>query len=165
MHITRRNLLSSAAPFGCALALAGCGTLSEQQAGQLQRLISGAQGIETSLSSNVPLLLGVVHLSAGDVANVRAALAALVVATNALAQVPTLAAGVAYVQAIETALNTIVAVAAGIPLIPEPYHTALVVAALALPALEALVDLAVQQGTALYATIQARRVTAAAVAP
>lgn len=158
MGITRRRLLSGAALAGVG-AITGCGTLSQQQAAQLQSLITGAQSIETSLATNVPLLLGVVHLSAGDVANVRTALVALVQATNALAQVPTLAAGVQYVQAIETALNTIVTVAAGIPVIPEPYHTALVVAALALPPLEVLVGMAVQQGTALYDTIQAKMIT------
>ncbi len=158
MPIDRRLLLSGAGLAGVGV-ITGCGTFSQQQAAQLQSLITGVQSIEMSLATNVPLLLGVVHLSTGDAANARTALAALVQATNALAEVPTLAAGVPYVQAIETALNTIVGVAAGIPVVPEPYHTALVVAALALPPLEVLVGMAVQQGTALYATIQARMIT------
>ena len=103
MTTTRRFVLSGSALAGAGL-LAGCGTLSQQQASQLQALIAGAQSIEASLSANVPLLLGAVSLPAAQVATVRAALAAVVSATNALASVPTLAAGVAYVQAIESAL-------------------------------------------------------------
>lgn len=163
MSITRRLILSGTALAGAG-AVAGCGTLSQQQAAQLQSLIAGAQSIENSLATNVPLLLGAVTLPAAAVASIRAALAALMTATNALAQVPTLAAGVTYVQAIEGALNTIVGVAASIPVIPEPYHTALVVAVLALPPLEALVGRAVQQGTALAATIQTRAITKASAA-
>lgn len=167
MH--RRHLFTLV-PATAAVVLAGCSAsgqqtaVTAQQSQQLQALIAGAQSIESSLSTNVPLLLGAVKLSAGDQANVRTALAALVQATNALAQAPTLTAGTPYVQTIESTLNTIVTVAASLPIVPEPYHTALVVAALALPPVEALVGLAVQQGTALYVTIQARKVQAAPVA-
>ncbi len=157
----KRRHIFTAAP-GLGLALAGCGTLSQQQAAQLQQIIAGAQSIEASMASTVPALLAAVHLSAEDVANVRVALAALVTATTALSQVPTLTAGVSYVQAIETSLNVIVAVAATIPVIPEPYHTALVVAVLALPPIEQLAGLAIQQGTALAATIAAKAITPAA---
>ncbi len=159
----KRRHMFAVAP-GLGLALAGCGTLSQQQATQLQQLIAGAQSIEGSMTTNVPLLLSAVHLSAGDVANVRVALAALVQATNALALVPTIAGGAPYIQVIENSLNVIVAVAASIAIIPEPYHTALVVAALALPPLETMVGLAIQQGTALAATIKARAVAKASAA-
>ena len=152
--MNRRRLLAVVP----SLALAGCGTLTQQQAGQLQAIIAGAQAIETSLSANVPLLLAAVPLPAAVAADVRAALAALLTATNALAQAPTLAAGVPYVQAIEVALNIIVGIAAGLPLVPEPTHTALVVAALALPPLEAAVGLAVKDGTALAAAIKAKNI-------
>ena len=158
----RRRHLVTVAPVAGILALAGCGTLSQQQATELQQLIAGAQSIETEMASTVPALLGAVHLSAEDVANVRTALAALVTTTTALSQVPTLTAGVSYVQAIESSLNVIVTVAATIPVIPEPYHTALVVAVLALPPLEQLAGLMIQQGTALAATIAAKAVKSAA---
>ena len=157
----RRRHLIAATP-GIALALAGCGTLSQQQATELQQIIAGAQGIETEMASTVPALLAAVRLSAEDVANVRVALAALTTSTTALSQVPTLTAGVSYVQAIESSMNVIVAVAATIPVIPEPYHTALVVAVLALPPLEQLAGLMIQQGTALAATIAAKAVKPAA---
>lgn len=162
MCTTRRLLLSGAALAGVG-AVAGCGTLSQQQATQLQSLITGAQSIETSMASVVPALLPLIPMGNNDRANVAQALKNLTAATSALAGVPTIAAGASTVKAIEAALNTIVDVAASIPVIPEPYRTALVVAALALPPLEALADLAVQQGTALYATIQARTLAKAAI--
>lgn len=132
--------------------------LEPQDSDKLRRLIAGAQTIEQSLVSSVPLLLSAVKVSQEDVANVRIALSALVTATNALALAPTLQAGTPQVQAIETALNTIVTVASGLPVIPEPYHTTLVVAALALPPIEALAGLALRDGTALAATIRAGKI-------
>ena len=106
-----------------------------------------------------------VKLTPAETTAIKAAMNGLTGATNALAQVPTIAAGATYVQVIESCLNVIVGIAATIPVIPEPYHTSLVVAALALPPLETLVGLAVQQGTALYATIKAKRMTAAPIVP
>jgi hypothetical protein len=165
MYMTRRHL--------CGLmplvALAGCATAAAPavpSTAELQQLIAGAQALEASLVTNVPLLLAspAVHLSAGDAANVTAGLQGLVQATNALSTATTLTAGttLSNVQKIETTLNTIVSVAASIPVVPEPEHSALVAAAVALPPLEALVGLAVTQGTALAATIAAGKVTPAA---
>ena len=153
---------------GIALTLAGCGTLSQQQATQLQSLIAGAQSIETSMTSVVPALLALpavsTKLTPAEVTAIKAATAGLTSATTALANVPTIQAGASYVQTIETCLNVIVGIAATVPAIPEPYHTSLVVAALALPPLETLVGLEVQQGTALYATIKAKEIAKAAAA-
>ena len=168
MHITRRLALSGAV--SAALPVSACGTLSQQQATQLQSLIAGAQSIETSMTSVVPALLALpaitARLTPAEVTAIKAATAGLASATSALANVSTIQAGASYVQTIETCLNVIVGVAATVPAIPEPYHTSLVVAALALPPVETLVGLAVQDGTALYATIKAKRVVPAApVAP
>ena len=162
MHITRRLLLS-----GCvslALPVAACGTLSQQQATQLQSLIAGAQSIQASVMSAAPQVLALLPIGSADRVNATAAIGGLAAAVNGLAGVSTIAAGATYVQAIETALNTVVSAAATIPVIPEPYHTALIVAALALPPVETLVGLTVQQGTALAATIKARKVAAAPTA-
>ena len=166
MRITRRFLLYGAALGGVGI-VAACGTVNQQQATQLQSLIAGAQSIETSMASVVPALLALpqVKLTPAETTAIKAAMNGLTAATNALAQVPTIAAGATYVQVIESCLNVIVGIAATIPVIPEPYHTSLVVAALALPPLEALVGLAVQQGTALYATIKAKQMNAAPIVP
>ena len=120
------------------------------------------------MTSVVPALLALpaitAHLTPAEVTAIKAATGGLASATSALANVSTIQAGASYVQTIETCLNVIVGVAATVPAIPEPYHTSLVVATLALPPVETLVGLAVQQGTALYATIQAKKVTPASVA-
>ena len=160
MTMHRRHFLAMAP----GIALAGCGTLSQQQAMQSQQLVAGAQALENSLVSFIPIFLAspLISLSPAQISILRGAMAGVVTATNALAQAPSLSAGTAQVQAIETALNTIVVVASTIPVIPEPYHTDLVLAALALPPLEALVGLVVQQGTALARTIAAKAVKGAA---
>lgn len=169
MHITRRNILSAAAPCGIALTLAACNlktdqplTLTDTQAAQLQSLIAGAQGIEASLASAVPGLIAIMHLTGPTATALLNANNAVAAAVQALGTVPTVAAGATYVQAIESGLNVIVGIAATIPAIPEPYHSGLIVAALALPPLEALAGQAIQQGTALAATIAAKKVSSPA---
>lgn len=129
----------------------------------LQVLIANAKTIETQMAAAVPGILSAEGLSAADVANVKTAFAALQAATNQMQTANSLdtATAISLVKATETALNTIVSVAAGLAIIPEPYHTGLVVAALALPAMETGLDIAVQDGTALAATIKAGNVAAA----
>lgn len=169
-----------AAPLGAllllaTLPLAGCtGTVTPRQEQQLTSLISGARAVEAGLSAAAPQLLAAIPaaaqaaghpLSPAQIAaltgTVNAALTNLHSAVASLAAAPTLTAGTTYVRAIEQAANTIVTVAAGLPVVPEPAHTALVVASLALPPLEALVGTAVTQGTALAATVAAGKVSAA----
>lgn len=159
----RRHLLTLAP--SAVLALAACGTLSDQQAERLQSLISGAQALQMQVVPVVGVLLPLIPIGSGDSARVQQAVGALTKATTALAGVATVQAGMSYVQAIETALNTIVAVAATLPVIPPPWHQVLVAAALALPPLETLVGVAVQEGTALARTIKARAITKVAAAP
>lgn len=155
----RRHLMATTC--AAALLLAGCGTLTQQQDTQLHLLIAGAQVLEADLTAAVPeLLAGTPAISAKQAAAVRSALAAVTTATAALARQPTLAAGTPYVQAIEGALNTIVGVAAGLPQVPEPAHTDLVLAAKALPALEAIVGLAIKDGSALAAAVKAGQIAA-----
>ena len=52
MHITRRLALSGAV--SAVLGTTSCGTISQQQATQLQSLIAGAQSIEASIMSAGP---------------------------------------------------------------------------------------------------------------
>ena len=158
MHITRRLALSGAV--SAVLGTTSCGTISQQQATQLQSLIAGAQSIEASIMSAAPQVLALLPIGSADRVNATAAIGALAAAVNGLAGVSTIAAGATYVQAIEAALNVIVSAAASIPVIPAPCHEMLVIAALALPPIEALVGLAVHEGTALAATIAARKVVA-----
>lgn len=156
MH--RRHLLTIAP----AALLAGCGTLSQQQATQLQALLAGARSIDASISAAVPSIIAVVPgLTAAQKTALTNEVAALHQAVVGLTGITTITEGTTFVQAIETSLNVIVGVAASIPLIPEPYHAGLVIAALALPAVEQLVGLAVTEGTALAATIKAGKVTPA----
>lgn len=150
---------------GAALALAGCGTVSQQEAATLQSIIAGANAIELQLVPVVAALLPLIPIGSNDRANVQAATGALSAATSALAGAGSVAAGLTYIQEIEIALNTVVAVAADIPVIPPPYKQYLVAAALALPAIEALAGLAIKAGTALYATIQAKSLSRAPAAP
>lgn len=162
--VTRRVVLLSA-----PATLAACGTLTQQQATQLQQLIAGAQTIEQAFITNLPLaIVAISTLNGGTlppstVADIRTVLAGLSQATAGLATVVSLddPATTTKVQAFEQALNVCVAVAATLP-IPPPYSGYLALAAISLPPLEALVGLAVREGTALYQTIKAGRLAVAA---
>ena len=157
--MNRRHMFTLAP--GAALTLAGCGTLSQQQAAQLQAVIAASQGVGASVSAAVPVLIADMGLSGPTAGALIAASQALGKAVTALAAAPNIAAGATYVATIEIELNVLVGVAASLPIIPEPAHSALVAAALALPALEQLVGLAIREGTALADTIKAGRVVPA----
>ena len=55
MTMKRRHLLLLA-PIA-AIALAGCGTLTQQEAAELQVLIAGARNVEADISAAAPQML------------------------------------------------------------------------------------------------------------
>ena len=154
--MNRRTLLA----FAALAPIAACATPPTQD--QLKVLIGATQSLETQLQAALPGILPLIP-NANDKANVIASFKALQLATDQIAAANSLTAPgtVAQVQAIETALNAIVSVAASIPMIPEPYHSGLIAASLLLPIIESAVGLIVQQNTPVAAVIAARKVSAA----
>ena len=167
----RRSFIAMAS----ALGLSGCATMSSTDAAEFQAVVSWANTTADAISTDLALLPTVLPAAAtmmnvtlpetqiaSTTANITAGLAAFRAATAGLAASGSLDAGASYLKAAEAALNSIVVAAAALPFIPEPMHTNLVVASVALPPLEALLGLAVAKGTALAATIKAGKVTPAA---
>ena len=160
--LTRRAGLTLASAAIPAAMLAGC----SHPTPPVKTLIAGVQAILDAFTANLPAALVAVSAATGrpipaaTTSTVRTVLTNLTTAANGVATVASVTDPTAQtkVQQFETALNTAVAIAATLP-IPEPYHSALVLAVLTLPGLEALVELAIREGTALAATIATKRLS------
>ena len=158
------SMLAALGLAGCAKTQAYLDSTGPAIPANVQQLIAGAQAIEAAFVQNLPLALAAIAaatgkpLPAATVATVKIVLTNLTTATNDVSTAASVTDPTTQtkVQQFEGALNTAVAIAATLP-IPEPYHGALVAATLTLPGVEALVGLMIKQGTALAATIAAKR--------
>lgn len=163
----RRKLLAAVA----LSPLAGCqsfqdawnATLTASQAQDLQRLQTGLQTLETEFAGIIPTLLTAFGASAEASAKVKSGLSDLVTATNAVAGVQTIVEGTPYVVAASSAVEAILTAAATFPGVPPPIQAELVAAAALLPIVLGLVKLAVVEGTALYAALKAKKLSAPVV--
>jgi hypothetical protein len=159
---TRRSLARLGLSAGFLAVLAACSTTGTISANELNAILAGAQNIYTLVNEALPALKPLI--GSNDWANVQTAdtaLGTVITQLQAAQQAGSVssATAVSAVQAFEAALNAIVSVAASIPIIPPPYSAYLEAAAMALPAIEAILGLVIASNTALAATVSAKKMS------
>jgi hypothetical protein len=163
---------------GIALSLSACGDSAATQQvvttlntglSDIQKVAAGSSAILNTVAADIPALEAIVPLSTAQQTTLNTAVAAIKSANSLIASAqsisdPTVAGAL---KTIEANLNTLVAFAAADPALPIPaqIRADLVIASVALPPAEALLGLAVQQGTALAASINANALTPATTTP
>jgi hypothetical protein len=141
--LNRRTLLRTAALVLPAVGLAGCGmtanvpaavvtaaTDAELIAAGLAAIVPGIAGIPTSVNADIASIAAAVQTYAAEVKAMALALAGDVTAAVALPSV----------KSIETAVNSVLTMVAGLP-IPPPYSTYIQEIAVMLPVVEAAVGI------------------------
>ena len=159
--MNRRNLLTAAAVIAPAALLAGCAT--GQTASQVTAQVLTDINLEASgLANALPLLTAAKGIPAAIVAKAQAIIARIQVAAASMSAQVTSAQAQATVTQIETDVNAVVGLLAGMPL-PPAISGVLQAAVVLLPLIEAGVGLAVPVGAAPSAmsAAQARMVLAA----
>ena len=118
--------------------LAGCSNSSTTPA----QIVADAQNAVTALSNGFAAVVKQAPnaVPADKAATITAALAQAASVLGSLSTNLTATQAAPKVQQIEQALNTVIAAAAAVPLIPPPFSTALGAAAIVLPIIEAWVN-------------------------
>ena len=154
--MNRRTLLALAA----SSTLAGCTTVEgwingTVNAQAIQTLIADAKSISNGLAAVLPSIAAASGIAPQAAVNILAGLAALQAAADAIAAAtdPKAAATVSAVRELAIALNSIVAAAAGVPLLPPEIKLALAAASALLPVLEGLAGIAAAPASSDAATI------------
>jgi hypothetical protein len=143
--MTRRGLIAMSVPM---LALAACGTNGPVTIEQVRGFLDTAQSIVKALDGAV-VQIGKIAPNAMTPTQVASIVVYIETAKTAIAGLQAQLAKAATLDTttlagtlntIDTALNSVVSVAASIPVIPPPYGTILQAVAVALPSAEAFVN-------------------------
>lgn len=159
--MNRRHLLTAASAIVPAALLAGCAT--GKTASQVTAQVLTDINLEASgLANALPLLTAAKGISAAIVSKAQAIIARIQVAAASMTATVTSAQAQATVTQIETDVNAVVALLAGMPL-PPAISGVLQAAVVLLPLIEAGVGLAVPVGAtpSAMSAAQARMVLAA----
>jgi hypothetical protein len=138
---SRRESLAAAA----ALSLGGCTLFQGQQsAPSTQTVLAYVASISAAATDVVAEIATLAGVSANDVANIKASLAAVTAAAQQIEQSADLgsAAAVSNLRLIVSGVNAIVVAAAAIPVIPASVRVVLTALGAALPPIEAAAGLA-----------------------